>query len=634
MKADVEADDSVEHTPHSHRTSAAIVIAALGVVFGDLGTSPLYTFKAIAQVTGGTLDPAVALGSLSLVVWALIVIISIKYCLFVMRADNHGEGGILALMSMTRLNWRGRKWPLIACGLFGAALIYGDGIITPAISVLSALEGLEVASTSFAHYAMPLAVAVLVGLFAMQRLGTAGVGGAFGPVMLAWFAVIGVLGVAGIAQHPSVLAAVNPVVAVAFLAHHGFAGFAMLGAVFLAVTGGEALYADMGQFGPLPIRLAWFGLVLPALLFNYAGQTALLLDGGGPIGNPFYRLAPSWGLYPLVGLATLATIIASQAIISGAFSLTRQAMQLGWLPGMTVRQTSPQEYGQVYIPFVNWTMMVLTVLLIVAFGTSDRLAGAYGTAVSTTMLLTTVLLLRVMRKAWRWRLSLALPVFATFMVIDFIFFAANLLKIRDGGWIPLLLAMVLFAVMTTWRAGIDTMHRVQNRASASLKEFVREIERDKRTRVPYTAVFLTRLTHRVHPLIVQHVRQIGAIPQTMVALTIRFADRPRLRRQERIGWRRLGPSFWHLTIHYGFFEFPDVPVTLARAGDQLAGSIALEDPVYFVERDEIVRKRGAPYWWRWRTALFAFMFRNSVHAVDRFNLPPASLVEIGRRIEM
>jgi KUP system potassium uptake protein len=634
MKADVEADDAVEHSRHFHRTTPSVVIATLGVVFGDLGTSPLYTFRAIAQVTGGKLDAEAALGGLSLVFWALIVSISVKYCLFVMRADNHGEGGILALMSMTRLNWRGRKWPLIACGLFGAALIYGDGIITPAISVLSALEGLDVATKAFARHAMPLAVALLVALFAVQRFGTERVGKAFGPVMGAWFIVIGALGIIGIAQHPGVLAAVNPGVAIAFLFHRGFVGFVMLGGVFLAITGGEALYADMGQFGRRPIRLAWFGLILPALLLNYAGQTALLIDGQGATDNPFYQLAPRWSLYPLITLATLATIIASQAIISGAFSLTRQAMQLGWLPGMTVKQTSPKEYGQIYVPFVNWVMMALTVVLIITFGTSARLAGAYGTAVSTTMLLTTILLYRVMRKVWRWRKALALPVFAAFLVVDVVFFAANLLKVRDGGWIPLSLAVVLFVIMTAWRAGIDAMHRMQNRGSVSFKEFVHDIERDRRTRVPGTAVFLTRQSRGVHPLILQHVRQIGAIPQTIVALTVRFSDRPRLRPDERVRLQRIASSFWHLTIRYGFFEFPNVAAAVAKVGQKSGAALSLDDPVYFAERDEIVGKARASYWWRLQIALFAFMFRNSVHAVDRFNMPPASLVEIGRRIEM
>jgi KUP system potassium uptake protein len=634
MKADVDTGDSVEHTRHVRRTNAGIVIAALGVVFGDLGTSPLYTFKAIAQLMGGTLDRASALGSLSLVFWALIVTISIKYCLFVMRADNYGEGGILALMSVMRLRWRGRRWPLIACGLFGAALLYGDGVITPAISVLSALEGLGVADETLARHAMPLAIVVLIMLFAAQRFGTAKVGGAFGPVMLLWFVVIGVLGIVGITQHPDVLTAANPFVAIDFLSQHGFVGFAMLGAVFLALTGGEALYADMGQFGRLPIRLAWFALVLPALLLNYAGQTALLVDGGNAGDNPFFHLAPAWALYPLVALATFATIIASQAIISGAFSLTRQAMHLGWFPGMVIKQTSADEYGQIYVPFVNWTMMVSTIVLIIAFGSSDRLAGAYGTAVSTTMLLTTVLLYRVMRKVWRWRISLALSVFVVFLIVDSAFFAANLLKIREGGWIPLVLAVMLFIVMTTWRDGIDALHRAQNRGSVSVKEFLKELERDKRTRVPGTAVFLTRLSQTVHPLIVQHVRQIGAIPQTIVALTVHFVDRPKLHNDERILVQRLGPSFWHLTVRFGFFEFTDVPATISRFCKTMPDSLSLDDPVYFAARDEIIPGRGVSFRWRWRLPLFAFMFRNSVHAVDRFNMPPASLVEIGRRIAM
>jgi KUP system potassium uptake protein len=627
-------DASIEHTPHLHRISPAVVVTALGVVFGDLGTSPLYTLKAITQATGGTFDRSAALGSLSLIFWALIITISVKYCWFVMRADNHGEGGILALMAVTRLRWRGRKWPLIACGLFGAALLYGDGIITPAISVLSALEGIGVATDALADYAMPIAAVVLVALFAVQSLGTERVGSAFGPIMLVWFATIAVLGIVGIVQHPTVLAAANPLFAAEFLTERGFTGFAVLGAVFLAITGGEALYADMGQFGRTPIRLAWFSLVLPALLLNYAGQTALLLDGGDAAANPFYHLAPTWGLYPLVALSTLATVIASQAIISGAFSLTRQAMQLGWFPGVDIRQTSREEYGQIYVPAVNWTMMILTVALVVAFRTSDRLAGAYGTAVSTTMMLTTVLLYDVMRRVWHWPRWLALLVFGAFMLVDVAFFSANLLKISEGGWIPLLLAAVVFIAMTTWHAGIDTMHRVQNRGSESVRDFLREIEKDRRTRVPRTAVFLTRLSGRVHPLILQHVRQIGAIPQTFVALTVKFVDRPRVRNEERVEWQRIGPSFWHVTLRYGFFESPTVAKTLAKACETFAGHISLEGSLYFVERDEIVGKRGASYWWRWRRSLFAFMFRNSVHAIDRFGLPADSLVEIGRRVEM
>jgi KUP system potassium uptake protein len=633
MPPDDEADYAVEHTSHTQRLSAGLVVAALGVVFGDLGTSPLYTTKVIAQALGGKLDRGDAIGSLSLIFWALILTVSIKYCLLVMRADNHGEGGILALMSMTRLRWRGRRWPLIACGLFGAALLYGDGVITPAISVMSALEGLDVATDAFKHFSMPLAVVVLVMLFAVQRLGTARVGAAFGPVMLLWFIVIAALGIVGIYENVAVLGAANPAFAVEFIERHRFAGFVVLGAVFLAITGGEALYADMGHFGKGPVRLAWFGLVLPALVLNYAGQTARLLDSNASIENPFFSLAPAWSRLPLVALATLAAIIASQAIISGAFSLTRQAIQLGWLPGLMVRQTSPQEYGQIYVPVVNWTMMALTIALTIAFGSSDRLAGAYGTAVSTTMLATTILLYRVMRVRWLWRLSLALPVFLFFLVVDCAFFAANLLKIREGGWIPLMLAGMLFIVMTTWRDGVDSLRRSKLRHATSLREFLRELDHCERTRTPNAAVFLARVSQRVPPLIAQHVQQIGAVPRTLIALAVRFIDRPHVQADQRVGLRRLGPSFWQLTIHYGFMDFPNVAATLNRAGKSLGG-LELDDAVYFAERDDVVGKASTPLWRRWRRGLFASMFRNSVHPVDRFTLPCKSLVEIGRRIEI
>jgi KUP system potassium uptake protein len=622
-------------TPPPERPPArAALLTALGIVYGDLGTSPLYTFKAIAQAMGGSLARASALGSLSLVFWALIITISIKYCLFVMRADNRGEGGILALMSLSQARWRGRKWPLIACGLFGAALIYGDGIITPAISVLSALEGLNVATDTFARHVMPIGVVILLALFSAQRLGTGNVGKAFGPVMLVWFVTIAALGILGIWRNPAVLVAVDPRFAVGFLAGHGWSSVLVLGAVFLAITGGEALYADMGHVGPNPIRIAWFALVLPALLLNYAGQAALFLGGQSGDANPFFALAPGWSLYPLVALATLATIIASQAIITGAFSLTRQAMQLGWFPGVEIRQTSSETYGQIYVPFVNWTMMVLTIGLTIGFGSSDRLAGAYGTAVSTTMMLTTILLYEVMRKCWRWRLWTALPVFYGFLVVDCAFFGANLLKIRDGGWIPLLLATVIFALMTTWRSGIDAVHRAQGRYSESLDRFLKDLEADKRPRVPGTAVFLTRmLTRGVPPLIVQHVKQLGAVPKILVALTVQFADYPRVHPDERLEVEQLSASFWHLTVHYGFVEIPSLPATLRRA-DELGCSLPLEDPIYFAARDDIVRRKGRSYLWGWQRTLFAFMYRNSIHAADRFDLPPASFVEVARRMEV
>src|SRR3984885_7901997 len=407
---DLDQADDPTLTRVARKATPAAALAALGIVYGDLGTSPLYTLQAVIGATGGNFSREVALGSLSLIFWALTITISIKYCLFVMRADNHGEGGILALMSISGASWSKGRRVLIVMGLFGAALLYGDGIITPAVSVLSALEGLNVATDVFKPHVVFMAVAILLALFAIQSRGTGQIAKASGPVMLLWFAAIAVLGIVGVARHPTVIAAVDPRYGIALLTGHGWRGIALLGGVFLAMTGGEAMYADMGHIGRNPIRISWYGIVLPALLLNYAGQVALFLDNPAVEGNPFFRLAPSWSIYPLVALATVATIIASQAIITGSFSLTRQAMQLGWFPGVRIRQTSSEEYGQIYVPFVNWTMMALTIALAVSFGSSDRLAGAYGTAVSTTMLLTTALLYNVMRIRWRWPPASAIAV--------------------------------------------------------------------------------------------------------------------------------------------------------------------------------------------------------------------------------
>ena len=438
-----------------------LMLTALGIVYGDLGTSPLYTMQTIVGVAG-KVDAAAAIGLLSLIIWALLLTVSVKYCLFVMRADNHGEGGILALMSLVTSGTTPsrRRWLLVAMGLFGAALLYGDGAITPAISVLSALEGINVVTTAFKPYVMPVAVVVLLALFAAQTLGTARIGKVFGPVMLLWFAGIAAIGVVSVVEHPRVLLAVDPRHAIGFLDAHGLGSLAVLGGVFLALTGAEALYADMGHIGRNPIRAAWYGLVLPALLLSYAGQTALIMEGGLANGaNPFWLAIPPWAVLPMVVLATAATIIASQAIITGAFSLTRQAIQLGWLPGLQIRQTSNEEYGQIYVPFVNWALMAVTLALTIGFGSSDRLAGAYGTAVATTMLLTTALLYCAMTAQWGWSPALAGLMTAVFLTVDLAFFAANLLKIADGGWIPLLLGAILFTLMTSWRAGVEALRQ-------------------------------------------------------------------------------------------------------------------------------------------------------------------------------
>src|ERR1700733_1847828 len=476
--------------------------AALGVVFGDLGTSPLYTLQTVVQATGGQFTPQSALGILSSIVWTLIITISVKYCVFVMRADNHGEGGILALMSLVGANnFHGATKVLTAMGLLGAALIYGDGVITPAISVLSALEGVNVVTDTFKPFVMPMAVAILVALFAAQRFGTEKIGRAFGPIMLLWFIVIASLGLTGIMHNPRVLDAIYPGYAIGFLAHSGRVGFLVLGGVFLCITGAEALYADMGHLGKGPIKLSWYAIVLPALLLSYAGQTALLIDKRTLGGNPFFELAPTWAVYPLVALATIATIIASQAIITGSFSMTRQAMQLGWLPGTTIQQTSDQVYGQIYVPMVNWLMMFATAGITVAFQSSDRLAGAYGTAVSTTMLLTTCLLFTAMHKVWRWSLAASILIAGVFLIVDLGFFGANLLKIADGGWLPLTFGTIVFLLMVTWRSGIDSVRAGSGHASGAPDRFLKDLKAGAVPRVPGTAIFLTRASQKIPPLL-------------------------------------------------------------------------------------------------------------------------------------
>jgi KUP system potassium uptake protein len=614
-------------------TRAAGALAAMGIVYGDLGTSPLYTLQAVAQTFDGGLSASGALGSLSLIFWLLIITVSIKYCLFVMRADNHGEGGILALMSLTRASWHGRGRALIIMGLFGAALIYGDGIITPAISVLSALEGVNQATDVFKPHVMPMAVMVLVALFSVQSRGTARIGKAFGPVMLVWFATIAVLGVGGILHRPGVLAAVNPAHALGFLLENPRVGFLVLGAAFLAITGGEALYADMGHVGRNPIRTVWYCVVLPALLLNYAGQTSLYLDDPALAGNPFFRLVPQWAIYPMVLLATLATIIASQAIITGTFSMTRQAMQLGWLPGVRIRQTSDEEYGQIYVPFVNWTMMAFTIALTIGFASSDRLAGAYGTAVSTTMLLTTVLLYRVMRERWRWWAPAALAVGCIFILVDFTLFAANLAKIRDGGWIPLAFGTLVFATMATWRYGIDALQARHTAASMSPKVFFEKLRELKIPRVPGTAIFLTRMADTTPLLLVRHVEQIGALQESVVTLTVKFADVPRIPRAERLDVQKLAEGFWQITAHFGFVQVPDLTTALRQA--KASGcEIDLKHAIFFSARDAVVAKHSHYLVARARLLLFAFMLRNAVQAVDLFRIPTDNFIEVGRLVKI
>src|ERR1700675_1156481 len=567
-------DSAQGATPQAGRPGRVVALSALGIVFGDLGTSPLYTLQTVVQATGGQFTPHSALGVLSLIVWTLIITISIKYCVFVMRADNHGEGGILALMSLIGANGFKPGFKLLTgIGLLGAALIYGDGVITPAISVLSALEGVNVVTESFKPFVMPMAVVILLCLFAAQRFGTEKIGHAFGPVMMLWFIVIAALGLVSIAHHPGVVAALDPRYAVRFMVGAGGAGFLVLGGVFLCITGGEALYAAMGHVVTGPIRCSWYAVVLPSLLLSYAGQTAFLVDKGTVTGNPFFQIAPSWSIYPLVVLATLATIIASQAIITGSFSMTRQAMQLGWLPGVAIRQTSDRIYGQIYVPVVNWLLMFATIATTVGFGSSDRLAGAYGTAVSTTMLLTTVLLYRAMRHEWRWPVAVAIAVTGVFLAVDGSFFLANLLKIAEGGWLPLSFAAVLFVVMTTWRRGTEAIRATLVLSTDAVDRFLSNLKTGSIPRVEGTTVFLTRSTQKVSGLIMAHARFAGVLPRHAIALNVLFEATPRIAGPHCTVVDNVGEGLWHVAARFGFFEIPD----LRRALDQVHGLDAAVD---------------------------------------------------------
>ncbi len=630
---DVIADTSAAQRP----ITAAAALAALGIVYGDLGTSPLYTYEAIVGAVGGHPSSADAIGLLSLVVWALIITISIKYCVFVMRADNHGEGGILALMALvTGEVKRARHGTalLVVMGLFGAALIYGDGVITPAISVLSALEGVNVATDAMKPYVLPASLAILLAFFAVQPRGTASIGRVFGPIMLLWFVTIAVLGMLGVARQPQVMTALDPLHGISFLVDHGWHSFIVLGGVFLAITGGEALYADMGHFGRSPIRSSWYCIVLPALLLSYAGQTALLVENPSINGNPFFKLAPDWAVVPLVVLATVATIIASQAIVTGAFSLTRQAMQLGWFPGLMIRQTSDEEYGQIYVPFVNWTMMLGTLAVTAGFGSSDRLAGAYGTAVSTTMLLTTALLYNAMRDIWRWPALAALTASGVFLLVDFAFFAANLLKVREGGWFPLLFGTLVFTIMTTWRKGVDAVQNKLAEDKANTTAFLAQLDQDGGiARVPGTAVFLSRSGTAVPLLMLHHVAQFKALQETVVTLTVSFEAVPRIPAGSRVTAEHVTDGLWHVTARFGFIEVPNLALALLRVREQ--GCPAnLDDAVYFAARDEVVPGKARPRLPTWRRVLFGFMYRNGVRTPDRFDLPADKFVELGRQVEL
>jgi KUP system potassium uptake protein len=622
----------------SHRGTprSALTLAALGVVFGDIGTSPLYAVKeTFSPAHGIPLDPASILGGLSTIFWALMTVVSLKYVLLIMRADNRGEGGIMALIALAQSAVRSRsEWriPLMLIGIFGASLFYGDAVLTPAISVLSAVEGLHVGTTLFDRYVVPLAVAVLVGLFAFQSRGTATVGRLFGPITLLWFLAIGAAGLYGISQAPGVLAALNPLHALSFLTGHGFASFVVLGAVVLAVTGAEALYADMGHFGKTAVRRGWFGIAAPALVLNYFGQGALLIERPQAVENPFYLLLPEWALYPMVALATAATVIASQAVISGAYSMTRQAAQLGFLPRINVVHTSAREIGQIYIPSINWSLCAIVVAAVVGFGSSSRLAGAYGVAVTATMMVDTLLTFFVIRYRWDYPLALCLLATGFFFAIDASFFSATLLKVADGGWFPLAIGACVFAMMTTWRRGREMLFTRLRTSSVPLDPFLESLFRDPPPRVPGTAVFLTATPEATPHALLHNLNHNKVLHERVVFLTVEIRDEPWVSTKERVTCQKLGNGCWRVRIAYGFLDRPDV----TRALELCAGAglpFELMETSFFLSREKIVPVAGVamPLW---RDRLFATMARNAASITDFFNIPNNRVIELGTRVEI
>jgi KUP system potassium uptake protein len=636
----------------AHRSSTAagrggplsLMLATVGVVYGDIGTSPLYTIReCFFGEHGITPSPENVLGVLSLIVYALAIVVSIKYIAIVMRADNQGEGGILALTALLparrdetseRSGAEGllSRPVLILLGIFGAALLYGDGMITPAISVLGAVEGLRVATPVFSQYIVPVSVAILVGLFVLQRFGTHRVGGLFGPVMVVWFVTMSVLGIRWTLRMPAVLAAFDPRHAIAFFYAHGLRGVTVLGAVFLAVTGAEALYADMGHFGKRPIRFAWFSLVLPALLLNYFGQGALLLLNPAAAHQPFFLLAPAWALYPLVLIATAAAVIASQALISGAFSLTRQAIQLGYLPWMDIEHTSPEEMGQIYVPRVNMAIAVATILIVIGFGSSSALAAAYGIAVTMTMVITTLLLYTVATERWHWPVPLALPVIAVFLCIDLAFLGANLLKVVHGGWLPLIIGTFVFTLMTTWKTGRSILAQRLRERSLPLEQFMAAIETNPPIRVPGTAVFMTAQPQGTPAALSYNLRYNKILHEHVVILNVSTSPTPYIARDDQISFDVIGPGLYKVRIRYGFLQSPNVPQALMRA-HEMGVQMTTLDFTYFLGRETII-VTSRPGMAMWRERIFVLMARNSVRAASYFRLPLERVVELGVPVEM
>jgi KUP system potassium uptake protein len=641
------------------RRLAILALGALGVVYGDIGTSPLYALKeCFIGAHGVPVTKSNVLGVLSLIFWSLNFVVTLKYLTVVMRADNRGEGGILALLALVRPHGEGRppgayRW-LIGTGLFGAALLYGDGIITPAISVLGAVEGLSIATPALQQWVVPIAVIIISAVFAVQRHGTAGIGAIFGPLTAVWFISIAVLGVSGIIQHPSVLAALNPWYAATFLWHEGFTGLMVLAAVVLVVTGGEALYADMGHFGKRPIRVAWYTVVLPALMLNYLGQGAILLESPASVRNPFYSLVPDWALYPMVAIATGAAIVASQALISGAFSLTRQAVQLGYCPRVNIVHTSSRTIGQIYIPQVNNALWIACIGLVLAFQSSGNLAATYGVAVTGTMTTTTILLLVVARNRWHWSILKVALMGGIFLIVDLAFFVTNLFKIPDGGWFPLLVALIVYLFMSTWKKGRARLSEIVLENTLPIDIFLADIAKRKPLRVPGVAVFLTSVRGGAPPVLLHHLKHNKVLHEKVILLSVASQEIPQVEDGERVQYRELGEGFCEVVASYGFMETPDIPAMLQTLrlayGDGRELRVEVMATSFYLGRETLIpvdrRKRAGiparpggseaalrPVMPRWRKKLFIFMTRNAQSATAFFGLPPNRVVELGAQIQ-
>ncbi len=631
----------VEHGSGSNeprgRYLAFLAVAALGVVYGDIGTSPLYAIRqSFSGEYGIPVTQSNVLGVLSLVFWALVLIVTIKYHIVIIRADNKGEGGVLALMALVNGSRLARNLSprriMIVLGIFGAALIYADGALTPAISVMSAVEGLEVAAPHLIHWVVPLTLVILIGVFLFQSRGTARIGAVFGRVMLVWFLVIAVLGLKEIIRQPGVLAAILPQHAVRFFAENVYRGFVVLGAVFLAVTGGEALYADLGHFGHKAIQLAWFSVGLPALLLNYFGQGALLLRDPAAAVNPFFHMAPSWALYPLVALATAAAVIASQAIISGAFSLTRQAVQLGYSPRLKIEHTSSREIGQIYVPTVNWALMLVTCALVLGFQNSTNIGGAYGVALSTLMVITTFMFFVMSREVWQWSLAKEALVVGLFLAMDIPFLIANALKIKNGGWVPLAMAIGIYVLMTTWKRGREILAKRMQEKTVPLKMLLADLAAEPPIRVPGTAVFMYGTADGTPPALVHNLVHNKVLHEKVVFLTVTTEDVPHAAPEERVTVKRSGKGFHTVTARYGFMEDPEIEEILDACREK-GLDVRIEGTTFFLGRETLIAA-DRPGMAVWRERLFSFMSRNALRATAFFKIPPNQVFEVGTQVEL